>query len=106
MNPELQAKVLDFVEKNTDEGKNWRAVADVICFMLEKGSAIGIRDIRYDSEGVIIGIKGTEVRDGVLQIKEKKKPIKAIVVEDDTSNPLIDELRKSPRSPRRRTVVL
>lgn len=102
MDPQTTSKVRDYVKETTAEGKDWSAVADAICFSLDKGTIVGPRSIIYDAKGdKVVGIKGMEVRNGVLQFKEKKKPIKAIVEEDDTPNPLIEQLRKSQPSRRR-----
>lgn len=106
MDPQTTDKVRTYVREVTGEGKDWVAVADGICFALEKGIITNVRCITYDAKGEkVTGIKGMEVCDGVLQFKEKKKPIKAIVEEDNTPNPLIETLRNS-QTIRRRPVIL
>ena len=106
MDPQTTSKVRDYVKEVTAEGKDWSAVADAICFSLDKGTIVGPRSIIYDARGdKVVGIKGMEVRDGVLQFKEKKKPIKAIVEEDNTPNPLIEQLRNRSQPSRRRVIV-
>lgn len=109
MDDQTKEKVSEYVRKNTREGRDWRSIAETICFMLEKSKFISAKNICYDSEGNVTDIRGMEVRDGILQIKEKKKILKAIIVQDDTPNPLIEQLRESqtqPRSPRKRTYAI
>jgi hypothetical protein len=54
----------------------------------------------YDGD-VIVKIRGTEIVDGVLLLKEKKKPIKAIAQRNNAPIPFIEELRA-----KRKVVVL
>lgn len=106
MDPQTKEKVRAYVREVIGEGKDWEAVAEGICYSLDKGIILNVRSITYDPKGErVIGIKGMEVIDGVLQFKEKKKPLKAVVEEDDTPNPLIETLRTA-QSIRRRPVVL
>lgn len=95
MDNQTRTKVREYVKDITFDGGDWNAVADAICFALEKGTIITTRSITYDAKGEVVGIKGMEVREGILQFKEKKKPIKAVVEEDDTPNPILEQLRNT-----------
>ena len=106
MDSQTRDKVREYVKETTTKGGNWSDVADSICYALEKGSIVSIRSILYDADGKVVGIKGMEVLDGVLQFKQKKKPLKAVVENDETSNPLIEQLRNATLTKRRKVVTL
>ena len=94
-------KVRRFVQECTSPGKNWENNADSICHLIENSKLISEKDIVYAEDGTITKIKGTEVVDGVLLLKEKKKPLKATVIHSNAPIPFIEELRA-----RRRVVLL
>lgn len=101
MNESTKEKVRKYVEECTEEGKKWEDNADSIIRLLENGRIINTRDIVYDEDGDISRIRGTEVVDGVLLLKEKKKPLKATQLPNNTPIPFIEELRA-----RRKIIVL
>lgn len=94
-------KIRKYVEECTEPGKNWENNANSICHLIENGRIIGEKDIVYDENGEIVKIRGTEVRDGVLLLKEKKKPLKVTAMPNNAPIPFIDELRA-----RRKVVTL
>jgi hypothetical protein len=87
-------KVYNYVEKLAVPGKNWEDNADAICHLIENGKIISEKDIVYADDGSITKIKGTEVHDGVLLLREKKKPLKATVVRSSEPIPFIEDLRR------------
>jgi|ERR1700761_2178241 len=103
--PGLKDKIRKYVEKCTNYEKNWESNADSICYLIENGKIISEKDIVYADDGTIAKIKGTEVRDGVLLLKEKKKPLKATVIKDNEPIPFIEDLRNS-QATRRKIMVL
>ncbi len=94
-------KIRKFVEKCANSEGNWENNADTICFLIENGKIISEKDIVYADDGTIAKIKGTEVRDGVLLLKEKKKPLKVTEQKDNEPIPFIEDLRA-----RRKVVAL
>jgi hypothetical protein len=100
IDPSTRDKICKYVQGCTGPGKNWEDNADSICHLIENGKLIGEKDIVYDN-GKIIKIKGTEVVDGVLLLKEKKKPLKVTAMPNNAPIPFIDELRA-----RRRIILL
>jgi hypothetical protein len=94
-------KIRKYVEECTAPRKNWETNADSICYLIEGAKIIGEKDIVYADDGTIAKIRGTEVRDGVLLLKEKKKPLKVTEMKDNEPIPFIQDLRA-----RRKVVVL
>lgn len=89
-------KIYNYVEKiATDEEnvKNWENNADAICHLMENGKIISEKDIVYADDGTIVKIKGTEIQDGVLLLKEKKKPLKTTIIRSNEPVPFIEDLR-------------
>jgi hypothetical protein len=86
-------KIYNYVEKNATNGKNWEDNADAICHLMENGKIISEKDIVYADDGSIIKIKGTEIQDGVLLLKEKKKPLKTTIIKSNEPVPFIEDLR-------------
>lgn len=100
IDPSTRDKIHRYVKECTDPANNWKHSAEHICNLIEKGIVINERNIVYDN-GVIIKIKGTEIVDGVLLLKEKKKPLKVTAMPNNAPIPFIEELRA-----KRRTIVL
>lgn len=86
-------KIRKYVQECATPGTNWEYNADSICHLIGHGKLISERDIVYADDGSIAKIRGTEVVDGVLLLKEKKKPLKATTVKHEEVNPLIEEIR-------------
>lgn len=93
-------KVRRYVQECIGSGRNWEDNADSICHLIENGRIISEKDIVYDEDGTVMKIRGTEIVDGILLLKEKKKPLKVTVIPDNTPIPFIEELRA-----RRRKVI-
>ena len=94
-------KIRNYVEECTASGKNWEDNANSMCYLIENGKIISEKDIVYADDGTIAKIRGTEVRDGVLLLKEKKKPLKVTEIKDNEPIPFIQDLRA-----RRKVIVL
>jgi hypothetical protein len=97
-------KIREYIKQSAG-GANWEANADAICYLIENGKILNAKDIKYDEDGDITKIKGTEVKDGVLQLKEKKKSVQSIVEKGDEPIPFVEDLRKM-QATRRRLIVL
>lgn len=94
----------EYVRRSTSHGKNWEENAKTICHLVETGF-ISEKNISYDSDGMISSIRGTEVRDGIVQLKEIKKKVAPLVVfKEGEKIPYIEELRNGPI--RRRAVAI
>lgn len=93
INQSTRDKIREYVRNCTDEGKYWEDNAETIVHLIENGRIISAKDIVYDEDGTIARIKGTEVKDGVLLLKEKKKVLKAIPLPDNTPIPFVEKLR-------------
>jgi hypothetical protein len=101
INQATKEKVREYVKECADEGKYWEDNAESIIHLLENGRIISAKDIVYDEDGAIVRIKGTEVVDGVLLLKEKKKVLKATPLPDNTPIPFVEKLKAQ-----RKVVVL
>lgn len=67
---------------------------------------ISEKNIVYNTDGNISDIKGTEIRDGIVQLKEmKKKRSTSNTITEKDAIPFIEELRNS-QTHRRRAVVV
>jgi hypothetical protein len=93
MSQETRRRVREYVQECTGDGKNWENNADSIIHLLDNGRLISTKDIAYAEDGSIAKIRGTEVVDGVLLLKEKKKPLKATTLTNNTPIPFIEKLR-------------
>ena len=85
-------KIRRYVQECASPDMNWEDNADSICHLIENGRLISERDIVYE-DGIIIRIKGTEVVDGVLLLKEKKRPLKITPEKNNAPIPFIEKLR-------------
>jgi hypothetical protein len=94
-------KVRDYVKDSVDPRKSWESNADSIVHLLENGKIISEKDIMYDDDGNVVKIKGTQVVDGVLLLKEKKQPLKTVVEPTSGTIPFIEDLRS-----RRKVITL
>ncbi|KAI1290496.1 hypothetical protein EDD11_009226, partial [Mortierella claussenii] len=88
-----KGKIREYVKECTGEGKNWEDNADAMCHIIENGRLVGEKDIVYAEDGSIARIKGTEVVNGVLLLKERKKQTKATVLLDNRPIPALEKIR-------------
>lgn len=93
VNQSTRDKIREYVRDCTDKGRYWEDNAETIVHLIENGRIISAKDIVYDEDGTIARIKGTEVKNGVLLLKEKKKTLKAIPLPDNTPIPFVEKLR-------------
>ena len=100
---DTKEKIRRYVKKSTDDD-TWETNADAICHLIENGKVINGKAITYDDKGNITSIKGTEVKDGVLQLKEKKQSAQPIIERSTDPIPFVEDLRKI-RNTRRRLVI-
>jgi hypothetical protein len=97
--------VEEYVRRCTSHDKNWEENANTISHMIETGF-ISEKNITYNPDGTIYDIKGTEVRDGVVQLKDvKKKRPPSVTITEKEAIPFIEELRNT-RVHRRRAMVV
>lgn len=96
LSQELQEKITTFVHDKIPDG-NWESVSGTLCHLIANGKIISEKDISYSEDGEIRKIKGIEVRDGAIQIKEKKKPLVAKVETQNEPIPFIEQLRNRRR---------